>query len=247
MVIKNALKEEILENFYWDGRLNSSSVEVEVMGDGEVILKGFVPTRSHRFIAEDIAHSIEGVNSVRNEIFIALQDVLVFNDNEKDVLKSIDFALTFCPEIPSAGIDLKREGDSIVMEGKVQGYWQKECAIEIARQIAKDNNIVDELEVLSRVNVDCDKNVYDVIKDSFERRGIFDRTDVKFRVEDGEVFLEGESLEGDLLEEIFDSVRFCQGVKNVSREIEVDAESDFNEEGLGSEIDRVKIEMKGRD
>ncbi len=59
--------EDVSERFMEDSHLDPSSVEVEVRG-GEVFLKGSVPVRYMKRLAEDIAVSALGVKDVQNQL-----------------------------------------------------------------------------------------------------------------------------------------------------------------------------------
>ncbi|MFN8559698.1 MAG: BON domain-containing protein [Dehalococcoidia bacterium] len=61
------IREEVCEALTRHGHVDASEIEVAVE-HGEVTLKGSVPERQQKRLAEDIAESVSGVKDVRNEI-----------------------------------------------------------------------------------------------------------------------------------------------------------------------------------
>jgi hypothetical protein len=61
------IREDVCDVFCEHGALDASDVEVQVIGR-VVTLIGFVPTRSQKRLAEDLADSVSGVNEVHNQL-----------------------------------------------------------------------------------------------------------------------------------------------------------------------------------
>ena len=61
--------EDVSERLMEDGHVDASGIEVEVRG-AEVILKGTVPTRYMKRLAEDLSVSVLGVKDVLNQLRI---------------------------------------------------------------------------------------------------------------------------------------------------------------------------------
>ncbi|MFO7783893.1 MAG: BON domain-containing protein [Thermodesulfobacteriota bacterium] len=60
------IKKDVVDELYWDDRVNASEVYVEV-SNGTVTLRGEVPTYFSKTAAHDDALEILGVVSVRNQ------------------------------------------------------------------------------------------------------------------------------------------------------------------------------------
>lgn len=61
------IKEDVCERFTNHGRIDPSDIDIDV-NDGEVTLRGTVPDRKMKRLAEDTAENIIGVKNIRNEI-----------------------------------------------------------------------------------------------------------------------------------------------------------------------------------
>jgi hypothetical protein len=61
--------EDVCERLMEDGHVDASGIEVEVQG-AEVTLKGSVPTRYMKRLAEDLSVSVLGVKDVLNQLRI---------------------------------------------------------------------------------------------------------------------------------------------------------------------------------
>jgi hypothetical protein len=64
------IMEDVCDDLMIDDRLDPSEVEVEVL-DGTVILRGTVANRHEKYLAEDIADNVLGVNEVDNRLRIS--------------------------------------------------------------------------------------------------------------------------------------------------------------------------------
>lgn len=66
--------DDVCQRLTSHGRIDASQIELEV-DDGEVVLRGTVPNRAMKRMAEDAAESVSGVRDVRNEIRVRRDDV----------------------------------------------------------------------------------------------------------------------------------------------------------------------------
>lgn len=67
------IKEDVCERFTNHGRIDASDIDIDV-NDGEVTLRGTVPDREMKRLAEDTAENITGVKDVHNEIKVNKRD-----------------------------------------------------------------------------------------------------------------------------------------------------------------------------
>lgn len=67
------IREDVCERLTQNGQVDSSGIDVDVR-NGEIFLSGQVDRRREKAIAEDIAYSVPGVEDVRNEIKIDVND-----------------------------------------------------------------------------------------------------------------------------------------------------------------------------
>lgn len=65
------IKEEVCEALSLNEELDASAIEVEVQ-EGMVVLNGFVSSREHKRLAEDILEDITGMMDIRNRLTVKI-------------------------------------------------------------------------------------------------------------------------------------------------------------------------------
>lgn len=129
-VNKEAIKKNIIDQLFWDARVDASAITVE-LSDGVVVLTGTTPTYLSKQAAEQDTKAVPGVNSVRNEIFVRFPaGVIIPSDNE--IKGNVKNALTWDPNIDESDIMVSVEKGEVVLDGSVPAYWQKVHAEELA-------------------------------------------------------------------------------------------------------------------
>ena len=66
------IREDVCELLSRHGRIDASEIEIDVQ-DGEVTLKGTVPNRDMKRMAEDTVELITGIKDIQNEIKVIRQ------------------------------------------------------------------------------------------------------------------------------------------------------------------------------
>jgi hyperosmotically inducible protein len=182
------IEKNIMEQLYWDDRVDASDLKVEVSG-GEVILKGTVPSYAAYQAAEDDAWSMPGVKYVRNDAAVKYPSGAKV-PSDAEIKASIESVLLWQPDIDSLDIDVSVENESVVLRGSVDAYWKKVRAEELALALSGVSSIKNELAVVPS-GAFTDKAIADYIESALKRNVGADVDSIDVRVENGKVTLSG--------------------------------------------------------
>ena len=128
-----------------DDLVKAHQVDVDTVG-GHVILTGVVKTGQESQRAVEIAKSVPGVRSVRNNLQIGEKSWSeAFND--KWLGSKIKSKLIAEPEIRSLNIDVDVEKGIVTLTGVVGDQYQRRRALEIAKTTEGTVRVVDNLMV----------------------------------------------------------------------------------------------------
>jgi hyperosmotically inducible protein len=129
-VSKEEIKKNIIDQLFWDARVDASEITVE-FSDNMVVLSGTTPTYLSKQAAEQDTKAVPGVSSVRNEISVRFpKGVIIPSDYE--IKNNITNVLTWDPNIDCSDIMVSVEKGEVVLDGSVPAYWQKAHAEELA-------------------------------------------------------------------------------------------------------------------
>jgi len=145
MVDDSTITSRINTAMVKDSVVKARQIDVDTV-NGNVTLTGVVETPQESRRAVEIADSVAGVKSVRNNLQIGKKnwgDTL----NDKWVGSKIKSRLIAEPEIRSLNIDVDVEKGVVTLTGIVGDSHQKKRAIEIARTTEGAVKVVDNLTV----------------------------------------------------------------------------------------------------
>jgi osmotically-inducible protein OsmY len=215
------IKKDIVDELYWDDRVDASNVMVEVEA-GKAILSGAVPSYTIRRVAEKTAGGIRGVKSVESRLIVQLPTTLdKITDIEIDA--NTRSSLGWHPDIDSTNIEVAVEAGVVKLEGSVGRSWEK---LEVEEVIAKIGGVVD---VDNQLAVVPTRDVWDqalgaAIVTALERSAGIDAESVTVRVADGRVLLSGKVSDGSVRRRAEEVAFRTSGVKEVDNALVVDFE-----------------------
>lgn len=133
--------------------LNSFDINTDVK-DGVVSLTGKVDTAVDRALAEELVLSLEGVESVNNELTI-ISDIensnntseLVQELKDSKVETVVKTRLLFESEVDGLDIDIEVEKGVVTLEGTVNNEAERELAITIAQNTDDVEKVINKLEL----------------------------------------------------------------------------------------------------
>jgi osmotically-inducible protein OsmY len=123
------IKRSIVEELYWDDRVDAADVKVEVR-DGRAFLSGTVPTYSARTAAEEDARAVAGGGTVDNNLTVKHPTQMAIPTDE-ELEANVLSALRWYADFDPSNIQAAAAGGWITLRGTVESYWQKLHAEDI--------------------------------------------------------------------------------------------------------------------
>lgn len=121
-------------------------VDVEVEG-GQVLLTGRVNTPEERVRAEDVAWSVEGTQSVANEIRIEPAGGFVANLSDEWITARVRSALVTASDVRAVNINIETYGGVVYLMGLVRSQGELEEAAEKASYVSGVKQVVSFMRV----------------------------------------------------------------------------------------------------
>src|SRR5512143_1059691 len=111
------IRSDVIEQLAWDTRVDSSSIEVDVVDD-TVILSGTVPTCSDRNQAQIDALQVPGVNDVDNRLVVSFPFADVI-PADSEVSFNVSNELTWNPGVEATRIHVAVDQGIVTLSGVV--------------------------------------------------------------------------------------------------------------------------------
>ena len=128
-----------------DDRVKGKDVRVETMG-GQVFLRGKVDSQEAKSAAEEIAKSVEGVKSVKNDLqVVAPAARKTVQANDKQITKSVETTFGKDPQLKK--IDVRTDAGVVVLSGEVPNITTSAKASEMAHRVEGVKSVKNELRV----------------------------------------------------------------------------------------------------
>ncbi len=116
-------KKSIVDQLYWDSRVNAADVQVEVRG-GKVSLTGKVPDYNARGAASEIAVETDGVHEVNNHIAVIPETRV----KDETILRNARNVLAWDSSLANCSFGLSISNGTVEIEGVVDACWKKHKA-----------------------------------------------------------------------------------------------------------------------
>lgn len=182
------IKKMIMDELYWDDRIDTSSVQVEVTG-GEAVITGQVPTYRTSVVAENVTRSIPGVRDVDNELMVEYPETMALPQDEQ-IASAIGDSVMWSPYLESKDLVITVKDGNVVLEGSVDAYWKLHQAELLAYDVAGVKEVQNKLVVAPTKKV-SDEVIGMGISDALDRRGNVDVNRVDIKVASGIVTVSG--------------------------------------------------------
>ena len=217
--IDEHIKKAIVDDFYWDTRIDASDIQV-IVENRNVILKGTVPNYVQRMEAVLDAWNAANVKSVKNEIQVKRLDVKTVPSDE-EIKERIELRLLWNTAIDSDKINLTVNLGIVTLEGTVDAYWKILRIRDIVASVDGVVDIVSKLVVIPMEDI-LDKDIAQEIVDTIEPRKLVSVDDVDVKVQNGIVVLKGEVPTYSAYTAALDSARYTLGVVDVKNELQIE-------------------------
>jgi osmotically-inducible protein OsmY len=161
-----ALSTKIKGVYILDERVDASGIDVDTVGQGEVHLRGRVPTNVQAKLAEDLAR-LNGAHSVVNEL--AYEETIEVTAEESPAAAGVFGQVTTPAGAPESGPSLKTriedaldaddrvnahllrveimEDGLVALHGRQGTVQQRDAALEAARGVGGVSGVVDDIEI----------------------------------------------------------------------------------------------------
>ncbi len=212
------IKKDVVDQLYWDDRLDASDVKVEVV-DRTVRLSGSVPTYTARQAAEKDAWLIGGVTSVDNKLEVVYPSGFR-QPEDSDLQADLSTALGWEPELRTADIDVFVRDGWVTLTGSVDAYWKKLRAEELASTLVGVRGVRNELSVVPS-NRYGDRMIASSIVSALERNVHVEADEVDVTVEEGVVTLSGSVSSLPAFEAVQDVAAHTTGVLAIRNELTI--------------------------
>ena len=211
------LKQRIMRELKWDSRISWASINVEVT-DGVVTLVGTVPTYGQKIAAEEVAHRVQGVLDVANDIEVAPIDRFVRTDSE--IAGAVRNALEWDALVPNELIQSTVSNGWVTLEGQVD-YWRERTDAERAiRRLAGVVGVINKVTI--RKQAVNEKQLREEIEFALERRADREAERLRIEVHDGAVDLWGRVHSWQEKRAVIGSIAHAAGVTHLKDHIRID-------------------------
>jgi osmotically-inducible protein OsmY len=211
------IKKDIIDNLYWDTRVDASDINVEVE-DGQVTLTGTVPSYTSRNAATTSSWSISGVQSVDNQLIVEYPaEITIPSDDE--IKGNIESSLVWDTDIDSSDINVTVENNEVTLEGTVDAYWKKYRAANLA-DVTGVYDVINDITVVPTKNHE-DEVIAKAVMNALIRNFNVDEKDVEVEVENGIVTIRGEASSWLEYKSASESAYFTAGVREVENLMQI--------------------------
>lgn len=182
------VKRDVVEELFWDYRVDAANVNVQV-DDGEVKMTGAVPGYTAWNAASEAAWSVDGVQTVTNQLDIEFpSDYQVPTDEE--IKTNAEWTLSWNPDVNSLDIQVTVTNGEVKLEGTVDVYWKVWKAEQLVSNLCGVTAVENHLAVTPGDGI-LDKDIAKDIESALERNLYVDAEKVTVIVKNGKVTLTG--------------------------------------------------------
>jgi hyperosmotically inducible periplasmic protein len=187
-VIDERIKRDIVEQLYWDDRIDASRITVEVV-DGKVVLGGIAHSPVSRDAAERDAWLIPGVREVSNQIRIEWVG-LAGTPSDDEIQRSVVALLTLSGSLEEQTIHSSVHNGTVVLTGTVDANWKKIRAEELVSDVLGVRWVKNELAVVPSRKL-SDRAIAESLVAALERNVHIDMERIDISVDEGRVTISG--------------------------------------------------------
>ncbi|MFW5774695.1 MAG: BON domain-containing protein [Chitinivibrionales bacterium] len=220
MIPAEQIRKDVVDQLYWDGRLEAADVQVDVH-EGEVVLHGYVPSYTAHEAAEADALAVTGVLRVRNETKIGKppsQDEEGPSDGQ--ITESVNAVLKWNQTLAGSHIVARADHGVVTLEGSVDAYWKRLRAQEVALEVIGVVSVLNEIAVVPSGD-HTDETIAEHIRQAMERSADIFPALLTVTVEDGDVQISGEVPDWSGFYSARRIAQYTGGVTNVSVDVKI--------------------------
>ncbi len=160
------IKKDIVDQLYWDSRVDASEVNVEVH-DGKVVLRGSVPTLIARHFAAADALAVAGFHGVDNRLTVRYPSTVVVPGDEQ-IRSNIERVLEWNAELDAEHIRVQVDNGIVTLEGSVDALWKMPLVEDLVAKLSGVTAIDNKLAVVPTKDV-SDERIAESVVEAFKR------------------------------------------------------------------------------
>ncbi len=219
MSTKEKIKKNIVDQLYWDARVDASDIEVTV-DDGNVQLKGKVGSLEEKNAAETDAKAVLGVLSVTNDLKVEFAPTIEI-PVDVEIADNIRTTLSLNFKIDKTDIDVSVTGGVVTLEGTVSSLWEKARAEYITSTMTGVIDVLNKLKVVPTESV-ADEIIAEDIVNSLTRNLNVTVDSVNVEVENGIVNLSGTVTDWNAYDAVITTVKNTTGVVDYIDQLQIE-------------------------
>lgn len=177
------IQRDVLSELKWDARIQPNEIGVSVK-DGIVTLTGWVDSYLKKWTAEDVAHRVNGVKAVANDLEIKLAT----ERTDADIAAAAIRAIEWDAFVPSDKVQVTVSKGWITLRGEVEWQYQKEDAERVVRRLAGVKGVTNLITVKPRTTASDLKRK---IEDALVRNAEIDADRITVEVQGSKAILKG--------------------------------------------------------
>src|ERR1700686_236119 len=177
------IQKDVLAELKWDARIQPNEIGVSVK-DGIVTLTGWVDSYLKKWSAEDVAHRVDGVKGIANDIEVKLAT----ERTDPDIAAAAVHALEWDAFVPSNKVQVTVSKGWVTLRGEVEWQYQKEDAERVVRRLAGVKGVTNLITVKPRVTA---SELKKKIEDALVRNAEIDANKIMVEVQGSKAILKG--------------------------------------------------------
>jgi osmotically-inducible protein OsmY len=177
------IQRDVLSELRWDARIQPNEIGVSVK-DGIVTLTGWVDSYLKKWTAEEVAHRVNGVKAVANDLELKLAT----ERTDADIAAAAIHAIEWDAFVPSDKVQVTVSKGWITLRGEVEWQYQKEDAERVVRRLAGVKGVTNLITVKPRTTAPDLKRK---IEDALVRNAEIDADRITVEVQGSKAILKG--------------------------------------------------------
>jgi osmotically-inducible protein OsmY len=177
------IQKDVLAELKWDARIQPNEIGVSVK-DGIVTLTGWVDSYLKKWSAEDVAHRVDGVKGIANDIEVKLAT----ERTDPDIAAAAVHALEWDAFVPSDKVQVTASKGWVTLRGEVEWQYQREDAERVVRRLAGVKGVTNLITVKPRVTA---SELKKKIEDALVRNAEIDANKITVEVQGSKAILKG--------------------------------------------------------
>jgi osmotically-inducible protein OsmY len=210
------IKRDVVDQLYWDNRVNAADVKVEVF-DGITTLSGQVNTSNARFAAATDAWMIEGVTDINNDLQV-MYDTDMDVPTDMQIKSQAENTLLWNEDIDSTNIEVNVSEGIVTLTGSVDSLWKKWEAEQTVYRNFGVISVENHLTIVPTTSF-VDQDIAEDIENALNRNYYVDAEDIAVKVDKGIVTLMGQVSSTIARTQAEDIALYTAGVMDVENEL----------------------------